>query len=76
MRHAVLMKAKKAASVKGATTKHGKIVCKMNDDSFKVLKNPDDLFAIGLDDVNYKDFKLALIYGLTFNNSSQWPSSH
>ena len=61
IRHAVLMKAKKAPSVKGATTKHGKIICKMNDDSFKVLKTPDDLFEIGLDDVNYKDFKLALM---------------
>ena len=55
------MKAKKAPSVKGAMTKHGKIICKMNDDSFKALKTPDDLFEIGLDDVNYKDFKLALM---------------
>ena len=61
MRYALLMAAKKAPLVKGVSSKHGSIVCKMTDNSHMVLRTPDDLFNVGLDDVNYRDFQLHLI---------------
>ena len=61
LRYAVLMAAKKAPQVKGASSKHGTIICKMNDSSYVALRTPDDLFDIGLDDINYREFKLHLI---------------
>ena len=61
LRYSVLMAAKKAPQVKGVSTKHGAIICKMNDNSHAVLRTPDDLFDIGLDNVNYREFKLNLI---------------
>ena len=60
-RYAVLMAAKKSAEVKSVSTKAGNIVCKMNDDTFKIISTPDDLFAVGLDNVEYKNFRLRLL---------------
>ena len=38
LRYAVLMAAKKAPQVKGASSKHGTIICKMNDSRNVVLR--------------------------------------
>ena len=58
MRHALLMRAKVAPNVKSATSRYGNISCKMSNGEFKVVKSPDDLFDLGLDDIDYGDFKL------------------
>ena len=61
LRHAVLMTAKRAPTVKGVSTRQGNIVCKMENDEYVVLRSPDDLFDIGIDNVQYTDYKLNLI---------------
>ena len=33
----------------------------MQDDTFKVIKTPDDLFDVGLTDIKYEDFKLSIM---------------
>ena len=40
---------------------HGNISCKMNDDSYKTLRSPEDLFEIGAEDVKYENFRLHLV---------------
>ena len=58
MRYAVLRAAKSSSTVKRVSTKNGNIVCKKKDDEYVTIASPDDLFEIGFNDINYKDFKL------------------
>ena len=58
LRYAVMRRAKTSPQVKSVSTKHGQISCKMQDDSIKLIRTPDDLFDVGLDDIEYRDFKL------------------
>ena len=61
MRYKVLMAAKKAPDVKGVTSKHGNVICKMNDDSYKTLRSADDLFDVGITNVKYDNFGLHVL---------------
>lgn len=61
LRYSVLRSAKNSPLVKNISTKNGNIVCKMQDDTFKVIKTPDDLFDVGLTDIKYEDFKLSIM---------------
>lgn len=61
LRYAVLMAAKNAPGVKQVTSRNKNISCKMNDDSFKTLRSPDDLFEIGVEDIKYENFRLHLV---------------
>ena len=61
LRYALLMRAKNTPAVKGVTTRHGNVICKMGDNDFVTLRSPDDLFDIGCDDVKYNDFKLHIL---------------
>ena len=58
MRYAVLRAAKRSSSVTRVSTKNGNIVCKKKDDEYVTIASPDDLFDIGFNGINYKDFKL------------------
>ena len=58
LRFSVLMRAKETPAVKSVSTKYGSIVCKLQDDAYKVIRSPDDLFELGVDNVQYGDFKL------------------
>ena len=59
MRYKMMMCARKAPKVKGVISRDGIIICKMDDDTYISLRNPDDLYDIGLEDVEYKDFGLS-----------------
>lgn len=61
LRYSVMMAAKKIDGVKSVATRSGTIVCKMDDGDFKTIRNPDDLFDLGLDDMDYARFKLFVI---------------
>ena len=61
LRHALLMRAKNLTAVKGVSSKHGNIICRMADNEFVTLRSPDDLFLVGCDDVKYSDFKLNIL---------------
>ena len=61
MRYSVLMKAKESPNVKSVTTKQGNIVCKLTNNETKTITCPDDLFEVGLDNIDYKRFKLHLL---------------
>ena len=61
MRYNVMMCARKAPKEKGAMSRDGNIICKMDDDTYISLRNPDDLFDIGLENVKYGDFGLSLL---------------
>ena len=58
MRFAVLKTAKASPLVKRVSTRNGNIVCKLTDDTYKTIASPDDLFDVGLDTINYQNFKL------------------
>jgi len=60
-RRKLLSLAKKQYSVDFAFAKDGNVVCKMKNGKFQTVKTADDLFQIGVDDVDYRD-----IYGLTY----------
>ena len=59
MRYKMMMFARKAPKVKGLISRDGIIICKMDDDTYISLRNPDDLYDIGLEDAEYKDFGLS-----------------
>ena len=62
MRFKLLMAAKDSSQVQRALTNNGTVVCKMKDsEEFKYISTADDLFDIGMDDVDYKLFKLHLL---------------
>lgn len=55
LRVKLLNVAKKHDDVKNVTTRNGKIVCFMKSENKKiVIDNPDDLFKLGFDDIDYK----------------------
>ena len=56
MRFELLQLVKGLNNVKTVFTRDGKIHCNMNDNSKIVIENPDDLFKLGLDEVDYKLF--------------------
>ena len=58
MRYAVLRAAKRSEMVKRVSTKHGNVICKMTNDDFITISSPDDLFDVGLDTIDYKEFRL------------------
>lgn len=60
LRYSVLRSAKNSPLVKSITTKNGNIICKMYDDTFKVIKTTDDLFDVGVNGIKYEDFKLSI----------------
>ena len=49
-------------NVKGATTSEGRILCWLKsgsgDNRPTLIESPDDLFKLGLDQVDYKEFGL------------------
>ena len=61
MRYAVLSRAKEAPHVTRVSTKFGNIICKLQTGEQKVLRNPDDLFEVGIDNVDYSHFRLQVI---------------
>ena len=54
LRFKLLQFVKKLDSVKFVSTRDGKIHCQMKDNSKIVEENPDDLFKLGVESVNYK----------------------
>lgn len=56
MRFELLQLVKGLNNVKTVFTRDGKIHCNMKDNSKIVIENPDDLFKLGLDEVDYKLF--------------------
>lgn len=56
MRFKLLRLVKGLNNVKTVFTRDGKIHCNMKDNSKIVIENPDDLFKLGLDEVDYKSF--------------------
>ncbi len=46
------------AYVERSFTTQGKIICFLKNGSRHVIENPDDLFKIGFDEVDYGDFGL------------------
>ena len=51
--------AKRKDEVKNVTSRNGKIICFMTNDTRVVLDSPDDLFKIGYNDIDYKALGLA-----------------
>ena len=61
MRYAVLSRAKEAPHVTRVSTNFGNIICKLQTGEQKVLRNPDDVFEVGIDNVDYSHFRLQVI---------------
>ena len=61
MRYAVLSRAKEAPHVTRVSTNFGNIICKLQTGEQKVLRDPDDLFEVGIDNVDYSHFRLQVI---------------
>lgn len=50
---------KKLDNVKSAYTRDGKIICNMTNNKKITVENPDDLFKVGVDEVDYREFGLS-----------------
>ena len=53
MKFKLLYYVKKQRNVKSAFTKEGRIHCTLDDDSKVIIDTPDDLFKIGMDNIDY-----------------------
>ena len=58
LRAKLLRKVKSLPNVKNANTKDGIIHCNMNNGSHVIVESPDDLFHVGLDEVDYNELGL------------------
>ena len=58
LRMKLLQYVKRIDTVKSAFTKEGKIVCIMKDGKKYTVENPDDLFNLGVDEVNFEELGL------------------
>ncbi len=58
MRAKLFATVRKCQNVKSAFTSQGKIICFLNDGTRHAIESPDDLFKLGFDEINYKDFGL------------------
>ena len=61
MRYSILMRAKDSPQVKGVSTRNGNVIYKMTNGETKTISSPDGLFDIGIDDIEYKKYKLHLM---------------
>ena len=52
---------KDLANVKSAFTRDGVIHCNLHNGSHIILESPDDLFRLGMDEVNFVDLGLQSI---------------
>lgn len=58
LRSKMLHLCKNTPGVKFAVTRKGVIRCRMNDDSLIMVESPDDLFKIGINNINWEELGL------------------